>query len=129
MAKIVVTSVSEARSVLDLINDSDNFTMGLNTGYMEQEDPCDHLIDIFGLIEGGTFAEVTPTESDMDKYMCNPYLLSYDLYGTIDYGAILLYINGISHPGDFKLNSKILILNKSNIKQLYKLYGSLIKLS
>ncbi|HMZ60544.1 MAG TPA: hypothetical protein PL048_17350 [Leptospiraceae bacterium] len=55
-------------------------------------------------------------EKDQIKYNCNPYKLSYDIYGTTDFGFTILYINNLSHPGELDLSKPIKMLTKDNIE-------------
>lgn len=128
MAKLKTTSIKNATSVLDLVQDNDEFTTGLFTGFLNKELPSDHILDIFGLVGSDSFVKsVTLSDDDKRKYRSNPSLLAYDLYGSIDYANIILYINNIAHPGEFDTDKPINILMNSSIKTLISLYKQMIK--
>jgi len=128
MAKLKTTTVEGATSVLDLVRDDDEFTSGLFTGFLDKELPSDHILDIFGLVGSDSFVKsVTLNDDDKRKYRNNPSLLAYDLYGSIDYANIILYINNIAHPGEFDTDKPINILMNNSIKILINLYKQMIK--
>lgn len=57
--------------------------------------------------------EVEMTDAEFSKYMFQPRLLSYELYGTTELWSSILAINHITHSADFKIQK--LKLFKSNI--------------
>lgn len=57
----------------------------------------DHLISVS--------QEVELTEEEYNKYKYRPKLLSYDLYGTVDYWFILMIINNVSTIISFNLKT------------------------
>lgn len=57
--------------------------------------------------------EVEMSDAEFSKYMFQPRLLSYELYGTTELWSSILAINNITHSADFKIQK--LKLFKSNI--------------
>lgn len=127
MIKVSASDVSSIKSVIESAVDSDEYTMGLATGFINKEEMSDNIIDIVGMIEAGMFTTISVNEEEQRKYRCNPYKLSYEVYGSTDYGATLLFINNMSHPGEFTLDSPIKILNANNIKFIKEMYKELLK--
>lgn len=123
---IKTVDLTSARSVIDTIIDDDSFTLGLYTGYLDKINMVDNIYDILGLIDSNFFISLKLNDDEKRKYKYNPALLSYDLYGTPDYYATILYINRLSHPGDFNCETNILLPNKANIKTIKYLYDMLL---
>jgi hypothetical protein len=46
----------------------------------------------------------TLTDTEFNKYQCNPKLLSYDLYGTVELWFLLLNVNQITSSTQFRIN-------------------------
>lgn len=122
-----ITNIKDVVSVLDTINDTDDFTVGLFTGFLNQEDTTDSIYDVLGLIDSDFFTETNLSEDDQRKYRHNPSLLSYNLYGTTDYAMTILFINGLGHPGELDVSLPIKLLSKTNIEILSNLYKDILK--
>lgn len=57
--------------------------------------------------------DVEMTDSEFSRYMFQPRLLSYDLYGTTELWSSILALNNITHSSEFKIQK--LKLFKNNI--------------
>lgn len=59
---------------------------------------------------------VTMDNMEKNKYYYNPDLLSYDMYGTVELGFVILKLNGIIDPKEFDMEN-ILLVKKSILSE------------
>lgn len=57
--------------------------------------------------------EVILTDEEQKKYKYRPKLLSYDIYGTVEFWMVLLIINNISSTSEFNLKKIKFIPNEN----------------
>lgn len=74
-------------SILQKIGDIEYASDNIINDYLEE------------LIDNSTTVELSDLE--FIKYIFRPDLLSYDVYGTMDFDFVILAINGICDPKDF----------------------------
>lgn len=72
-------------------------TSGVTDGVILGETFIDkYKSDLTNLVETKTF-----TRDEVFKYKCNPWVLSYDLYGTVEYWQMLLDLNDMYSATEF----------------------------
>ena len=64
------------------------------------------------------------SDSEYNKYMYKPRLLSYDIYGTTDLYHVILNINNIFNEKQFKPKKLRLIKKKELVEALSQIYNS-----
>ncbi|MGL6132383.1 MAG: hypothetical protein ACRCZ9_12295 [Fusobacteriaceae bacterium] len=86
-----------------------------------------HFMDIYKFHFEDNSVHLTLSTKEIEIYRCHPKKLSQTLYGTPDLWFILMYINKISHPGDFTLEGDVLIMGPSAIPLMTRLYSAFRK--
>lgn len=100
-------SATREASINDYIEDHKNLSISFDTLHLKEK--VQFSEDSSGITEGLLLGEsfVQKYKSDLDdiviektftpdelrKYMCNPWALSYDLYGSVEYWFLLLDLN------------------------------------
>lgn len=79
-----------------------------------------HVVNI--LYESDMGVTVEMSDDEKRRYRYNPKLVSQELYGTPDFGLIILMINNISHIGDFDCEDSFRVLSEDEIYMLKSVY-------
>lgn len=103
-------TATENESISDYIEDYRNLEISFETMHLKELNQMDDqtliLINDSVLSKYKTdFDEIliskTLTPSEENRYYCNPWLLSYDLYGSVEYWHLLLEANNMYSITEF----------------------------
>ena len=110
---IVNNNAGETNLIRRFINlgKQNSLNLSNNVNYIKYQN-TDHVIPVDGIFSQkyrdhliSVSQEVELTEEEYNKYKYRPKLLSYDLYGTVDYWFILMIINNVSTIISFNLKT------------------------
>lgn len=112
------TSTGES-SITDYIDDHRDLSISFDTLHLKElaESPADSSGVTRTILLGDSFVqkykndledliqEKTFNANEYAKYMCNPWALSYDLYGTIEFWFLILDLNNMYSATEFTQRS------------------------
>jgi hypothetical protein len=79
--------------------------------------PFNHIISKYRDLFNDNVLEIQLTETEKNIYDCNPRLMSFKTYGTVEYWSIILYLNEVGSPLDFHPD-KVKLIIPENMKEI-----------
>lgn len=58
------------------------------------------------------------TLEEKSKYFCDPMKMSYDQYGTTNYWYLILLLNDMAHPTEFRDLNRVLIPDEDTVSKI-----------
>ena len=108
----------------DIINRSDRYDINKITFFTHTDDqsliiPDKNLIEIYARYIKQYVATFNVSEAERAYYRCKPYLLSFDVYKTVNLGWLIMYLNDRECASKFYLKRTIRLIPIEYLENVY----------